>query len=345
MDSFQAFLFFIAIVFFSFKPSRSMDSCVTQCGSQRIRFPFSLIGQPQQCGYNGFNLSCQFKDLHILTIPYLGNFSVSHIDYTKQVVQMRYSQACLPSILLQGLHLSGGPFMPAFTQTYTFYKCPTDATLALYAGVLRIPCLSEFSFDVVAVPTDVDIPSTSVCAEIATVSVPRSVTGWLDNIITLGWTEPDCRGCESHKGTCLPGNVTAGLQVGCHRKKGISGSVRYGLLFGLGIPLVCILAVLSCVKISLSERQTYLVSDILMTSAATNGVGRPTPAATALPNPNGNGNVCCICLCQYEATEMLKAIPNCNHFFHVHCIDQWLQLNATCPICRDKFEEPASLAL
>ncbi|KAK8616649.1 hypothetical protein V6N13_116619 [Hibiscus sabdariffa] len=334
MDSFQPFLFFVAIIFFSFKPSRSVDICVTQCGSQRIRFPFSLIGQPKHCGYHGFNLSCQFKDVPILTLPYLGNFSVFRIDYTKQLLQMRYSQACLPSILLQGLHLSGGPFRPAFTQTYTFYKCPADATLLLYAGVLHIPCLSGLSFDVVAVPTDVDIPSTSVCAEIATVSVPRSVTGWFDNIISLGWTEPDCRWCESHKGTCLPDNVTAGLQVGCNRKKGISGSVKYGLLFGLGIPLVCILAVVSCVKISLTERQTQ-----------TSVIGGGLPQSTRRRLPNPNDNVCCICLCQYEASEMLKAIPNCNHFFHVDCIDQWLKLNATCPICRDKLEEPASLAL
>ena len=60
-----------------------------------------------------------------------------------------------------------------------------------------------------------------------------------------------------------------------------------------------------------------------------------------LPNPNDN--ICSICLCAYQAEEMLRTIPNYNHYFHVICIDEWLKLNATCPICRYKYEESAPI--
>ena len=46
-----------------------------------------------------------------------------------------------------------------------------------------------------------------------------------------------------------------------------------------------------------------------------------------LPNPNDN--TCPICLSEYKPKEMLRTIPECNHYFHVNCIDKWLKINAT----------------
>ncbi|KAJ1288938.1 hypothetical protein BS78_02G127200 [Paspalum vaginatum] len=42
---------------------------------------------------------------------------------------------------------------------------------------------------------------------------------------------------------------------------------------------------------------------------------------------------CCICLCPYEDGAELRELP-CNHHFHCTCIDKWLHLNATCPLCK-----------
>ncbi|XP_073026345.1 RING-H2 finger protein ATL67 [Primulina eburnea] len=53
---------------------------------------------------------------------------------------------------------------------------------------------------------------------------------------------------------------------------------------------------------------------------------------------NGNGGnetVCSICLCEYRETEMLRMLPDCRHYFHVMCVDAWLKLNASCPVCRN----------
>ncbi|CAK8570614.1 unnamed protein product [Lathyrus sativus] len=43
---------------------------------------------------------------------------------------------------------------------------------------------------------------------------------------------------------------------------------------------------------------------------------------------------CAFCLNEFEHDEKLRAIPNCNHLFHIDCVDVWLQNNANCPLCR-----------
>ncbi|XP_057805760.1 RING-H2 finger protein ATL67-like [Salvia miltiorrhiza] len=48
-----------------------------------------------------------------------------------------------------------------------------------------------------------------------------------------------------------------------------------------------------------------------------------------------NDAVCAICLCEYREAEMLRMLPDCRHCFHVMCVDAWLKLNASCPVCRN----------
>ncbi|KAJ8471100.1 hypothetical protein OPV22_025443 [Ensete ventricosum] len=48
----------------------------------------------------------------------------------------------------------------------------------------------------------------------------------------------------------------------------------------------------------------------------------------------GGDTVCSICLCEYREGEMLRMMPDCHHYFHLLCIDVWLRLNASCPVCR-----------
>lgn len=55
-----------------------------------------------------------------------------------------------------------------------------------------------------------------------------------------------------------------------------------------------------------------------------------TPIEHVLPLENAE---CCICLCAYDDGSELRELP-CSHHYHCQCIDKWLQMNATCPLCK-----------
>ncbi|XP_004515807.1 E3 ubiquitin-protein ligase At1g63170 isoform X1 [Cicer arietinum] len=42
---------------------------------------------------------------------------------------------------------------------------------------------------------------------------------------------------------------------------------------------------------------------------------------------------CCICLSAYDDGVELRQLP-CGHHFHCACVDKWLHINATCPLCK-----------
>ncbi|RLN24298.1 RING-H2 finger protein ATL75-like [Panicum miliaceum] len=43
---------------------------------------------------------------------------------------------------------------------------------------------------------------------------------------------------------------------------------------------------------------------------------------------------CAICLTEFARGDRVRALPHCNHGFHVRCIDRWLAARQTCPTCR-----------
>ncbi|KAG8376831.1 hypothetical protein BUALT_Bualt09G0104800 [Buddleja alternifolia] len=43
---------------------------------------------------------------------------------------------------------------------------------------------------------------------------------------------------------------------------------------------------------------------------------------------------CSVCLADYKNNDMLRVLPDCRHLFHVKCVDPWLRLHPTCPVCR-----------
>ena len=66
---------------------------------------------------------------------------------------------------------------------------------------------------------------------------------------------------------------------------------------------------------------------------------RSAPAADAAATAGGNSeeeeevDKCTICLSEFETEEDVRRLP-CMHLFHVECVDQWLNQNKRCPICR-----------
>lgn len=52
---------------------------------------------------------------------------------------------------------------------------------------------------------------------------------------------------------------------------------------------------------------------------------------------DANTSGCSICLADYKQSDVIRLLPECGHLFHVKCIDTWLKVHPTCPMCRNLF--------
>ncbi|CAL4954920.1 unnamed protein product [Urochloa decumbens] len=46
---------------------------------------------------------------------------------------------------------------------------------------------------------------------------------------------------------------------------------------------------------------------------------------------------CCICLAQYREKEEVRQLP-CTHMFHLRCVDRWLRIISSCPLCKQELK-------
>lgn len=73
--------------------------------------------------------------------------------------------------------------------------------------------------------------------------------------------------------------------------------------------------------------------------------GRPPASKAAIDAMEsvevGGGDQCVICLEEWEAGERAKRMP-CDHRFHGECIEKWLKIHGSCPVCR--YEMPVEEA-
>lgn len=44
---------------------------------------------------------------------------------------------------------------------------------------------------------------------------------------------------------------------------------------------------------------------------------------------------CPICLAEFAEGDKMRVLPNCNHGFHMECIDKWFVSHSSCPMCRN----------
>lgn len=58
---------------------------------------------------------------------------------------------------------------------------------------------------------------------------------------------------------------------------------------------------------------------------------------------SGEDAICSICLGKYQDNDALREL-SCTHCFHVECVDKWLKINASCPLCKHEIGESSEVA-
>jgi len=64
------------------------------------------------------------------------------------------------------------------------------------------------------------------------------------------------------------------------------------------------------------------------------------PSRPQQPNRAEDSPSCSVCMENYLAGDHIRILP-CNHEYHSKCVDNWLKINSTCPLCRQPCTSPA----
>ncbi|XP_031280893.1 RING-H2 finger protein ATL20-like [Pistacia vera] len=367
----QLYFFSFSFVFSSFLrlATSSLRICPGWCdGSGPIIFPFRLTDQLERCGYPGFELSCKMSEVFIHLPNSSGNgFIVQNIDYLSQTLSIIDPDHCLPKRFLDhSFSLSGSPFEHvAHLENFTFLNCSSDQ-IPEVSGLRYIDCLSGGNYSTMAIRAsrynDSGLSLSSYCSNISTILFPVLWPRWsnLEDGVLLTWSEPNCQSCEDRGGVCgFKKFEGEDMNIGCAHiptKPGfLPRGAKYGIIVGVAIPgLLCLIG-LGCCLCGKVRAQYYgrrrlnnrLIPSFSLTERPVVLTGLDRPTIESFPKtklgesrrlPNPNDNTCPICLSEYQAKETLRTIPECNHYFHANCIDEWLKINGTCPLCRNSPE-------
>ncbi|MCL7050766.1 hypothetical protein MKW94_006440 [Papaver nudicaule] len=343
MFSFQKL--FLIFLFFLLRNSVTSveDNCpISSCGenslSPSIQYPFSIVKDNKQgkefiskgCVYPpGFDLSCRNQNETILKLPFSGEFYVRDINYFTEKIQVSDPGECLPRRYLQNVSLSGTPFVSEAYQSYIFCNCSIDGYSNLtntFANTstsifYSIDCLDQYVLHSM---------NSSNCEIFDTDVIALTQWDWSSkgnfyaltvNDLYLTWALPDKQRRELSKGLLSLLFIGTGLPVFL----GILWCCRYGFT-GYGY----------------DDRNNQTQTELSTVAGhARNGLDESTIQSypqTVLSESrrflNPENTVCSICLADYKAKDNLKSLPECKHYFHVNCIDGWLRMNGSCPVCR-----------
>ncbi|KAL5203361.1 hypothetical protein ABZP36_014313 [Zizania latifolia] len=56
----------------------------------------------------------------------------------------------------------------------------------------------------------------------------------------------------------------------------------------------------------------------------------------------GKAAECAVCIVEFRDGDRARLLPRCGHRFHADCVGAWLQLHATCPLCRASVLAPSA---
>ncbi|XP_075507960.1 putative RING-H2 finger protein ATL21A [Primulina tabacum] len=348
----------LSFAFLLFLEIHARNDCPTAfCGNNpfEVRFPFRLFGQQQQnCGYPGFNLSCDSRGAKaVLSLPYWGDFWVRDIDYLRQEIKLYDPNGCLPKRLLN-LNLSSSPFMAGYSKNYTILSCPPEVARNRFTPV---DCLSTHDSLVLATSSTNLARALNMCSIIGMHPIPvpwpdnGGLTSDLNGHLQLMWNDPNCLDCEARGDICGFESSTSD-QILCfsnpRRDKSRGLQIFKIIVLSVVIPAIFCSICISCFIFTLERRHTRNHENAVAPV-------EPAPDATALSGlddstiesyskvilgesrrvPGPNGATCPICLEDYHPKDTIRCIPSCEHCFHSECIDEWLRIHGTCPVCRN----------
>ncbi|KAF8088327.1 hypothetical protein N665_0546s0053 [Sinapis alba] len=355
--------FFIFFLLPLLRASHPQDCSSSSCGllDVHVRFPFWLQpNHPDFCGHPGFDLHCTISQNAALNLPKSGTFLVREIDYEKQHIRLYDPEACLARKLLT-FDVSGSPFSALYLAKYTLLTCHNE--IAMSSEFESIPCLGNSTTSFL-VTTSLDLAKSMLpsCKIVKTVDVPVSrpvvaekprFSTYINNQdLWLKWDSPSCSTCEMDHLRC--GFISnASLQVKCFPfgKSGHNNTeVQVLKIISLAI-LGPVLIFCTCIAIGVctSERFTsWRRRDVAIAAAQANEVTvtagldestiesyKKVELGESRRLPGVNDIVCPICLTEYACKDTVRCIPECEHCFHIECIDAWLKLHGSCPLCRN----------
>ncbi|KAL1191612.1 putative RING-H2 finger protein ATL21A [Cardamine amara subsp. amara] len=362
----QLFVFFLFFFFPLLHASQPKECSSSSCGHDdvHVRFPFWLLSkQPESCGHVGFSLLCTVSQSPALKLPKSGTFLVREIDYISQQIRLYDPENCL-AIKLLTFDISGSPFSPLYLVNYTFLSCPNE--VAKPPGFDSIPCLGNSTTLFLATSSS-DLAKSMLpsCQIVKTLAVPvsrpvvarksRFSTDVNDQDLWLKWDSPSCSDCERDRLRC--GFISnASLEVKCFpfEKSGNNNTGLQALkivslaIIGPATVFATCIGVGVCTSESFNSRRRRNVAIAAAVTLQPNGVIVTTGLDESTIEsykkmelgesrrlPGTNDIVCSICLSEYKSKETVRCIPECDHCFHIDCIDVWLKIHGSCPLCRN----------
>ncbi|KAJ1435782.1 Zinc finger, RING-type [Sesbania bispinosa] len=132
----------------------------------------------------------------------------------------------------------------------------------------------------------------------------------------------------------------------------------YGLAFIIGLVFVVVTIAVACIRLHMSRTPNILhivagfpppqhSIEVMEQghSSDTSFEGYPKLLYSEVVENKGGSSIsisssCSICLGDYKESDMLRLLPDCGHLYHLACVDPWLRLHSTCPICRKSSLQP-----
>lgn len=188
--------------------------CVNSCNPTScsptgpiVRFPSRLSHQPRQCGFPGFDLSCNSQTQLIINLNFAGDFVVTDIDYISQTIYFK-PDFCPPTI--DDFIPYGSPFIAVLLEEYLVFNC-SSRSIPRFVPFEVVKCVSSgVNATAVAIPSSYNNGF-----------INRVLPDSCQNIISadtipvgFAWGVPFCETCERRNGTCGYKDVET-LETGC----------------------------------------------------------------------------------------------------------------------------------